>query len=103
MQTNDNTYLIIDEKKKPSTVPIIVSCLISGFIIILMIMNEYNNMTSKIHTRWNLIGTLFKSIGILIAILLLNKQGQQNWVISLLFVDLFPLILFRDTSLYHIL
>ena len=115
MQTNDSTYLLVPQKEKqtfididadvesPSFIPVIVSLIIIVFVVIIIIMNECNNVVSKIHTRWNLIGTLVKSIGIMVAILLLNKKGQQNWVISLLCVDLFPLILFRDTSLYHII
>jgi hypothetical protein len=105
VQQKDNKPIInIDNiNEKPSNVPVIISFIIIIFVVAIIIMNEHNNKVSLLHTRWNLIGTLVKSIGILIAILLLNRKGQQNWVISLLCVDLFPLILFRDTSLYHIL
>jgi hypothetical protein len=113
MQTNDSTYLLVPQKEsqpflnvdvdKPSKIPIIISLIIIIVVVVIIILNEHNNVVTKVHTRWNLIGTLVKSIGIMIAILLLNKRGQQNWVISLLCVDLFPLILFRDTSLYHII
>jgi hypothetical protein len=118
MQANDSTYLLVPQKDnqsflnvdnfndtntKPSKVPLIISIIIVIIVIIIMIMNERNNKVSLLHTRWNLIGTLVKSIGIMIAIFLLFRRGQQSWVISLLCVDLFPLILFRDTSLYHIL
>ena len=115
MQANDSTYLIVPQKdnqtftnidsidEEPSKIPFIISFIIFIFVVILIIMNECNNKISLLHTRWNLIGTLVKSIGIMIAIFLLNKKGQQNWIISLLCVDLFPLILFRDTSLYHII
>jgi hypothetical protein len=113
MQANDSTYLLVPQKdnqsfinvdnEKPSKVPLVISFIIVIVVVVIMIMNERNNKVSLLHTRWNLIGTLVKSIGIMVAIFLLFRKGQQSWVISLLCVDLFPLILFRDTSLYHIL